>query len=321
VIDGHPNSALGEALRFVQVGGIFYCPSLLNEPWGLELPAIDECVWFHAVTEGTCTIEADGQICTAGRGDLILVPHGTGHLARGREPAPTPSVFDLEHEHEREGYARLRHGGDGSLTQLVCGGVRLMHPAASHLVEALPSVIHVEAARATRADWIQTTLELLADEMRTVRPGNQAVISRLCDIVVIQAIRSWIENDPTAQTGWLGALQDDRIGSAITAIHAKPELEWSVASLADHVGMSRSGFAARFTTLVGEPAMSYVTKWRMSVAQDLLQAGELSTAAIAQQVGYQSEAAFSRAFKRTMGVSPRHAHRNKRAALVATSKA
>lgn len=314
--DRHPHSALDEALRFVQVSGIFYCPSILTEPWGIELPPMADCVWFHAVTEGTCTAEVEGETYTARRGDLLLMPHGSGHRGWGQEPASTPSVFELEHEYESENYARLRHGGGGSLTTLVCGGVQLHHPAAKHLTQALPPIIHVEAAKSARTDTMQATLDFLADEMRSIRPGSQVVISRLCDIVVIQAIRNWIESDPAAQTGWLGALQDERIGSAIAAIHAAPANDWSVASLAEHVGMSRSGFAARFTTLVGEPAMAYVTKWRMRVAQDLLQATDITIAAVAKEVGYLSEAAFSRAFKRTIGVSPRQARRHEPAVVL-----
>ncbi len=146
----------------------------------------------------------------------------------------------------------------------------------------------------------------MAEETREARPGGEAVISRLCDIVVIQAIRSWIERDPAAQTGWLGALRDPQIGTAMARIHAEPSRDWSVAALADEVAMSRSAFAARFTQLVGESAMRYVTRWRMHVALDLLQRGR-TVATTAHEVGYDSEAAFSRAFKRVMGTSPRTA--------------
>ncbi len=296
--------ALGEALRFVQMSGVFYCPSELTEPWGLEIPSMADTVWFHAVTQGTCTVEVDGSTVTIGPGDLVVLPHGTGHAAWGAEVAPTPSVFDLPHEYENEHYAVLRHGGGGDLTKVVCGGVRFDHPAARHLIDALPPLIHLAAAPAAPPDWIQATIGLMAEETRLTRPGSEAVISRLCDIVVIQAIRSWIEHDPAAQTGWLGALRDDQIGIAIARIHAEPERDWSVVSLADEVAMSRSAFAARFTELVGEPAMRYVTRWRMYFAADLLQRTDATAGSVARRVGYDSEAAFNRAFKRVMGQSP-----------------
>ncbi|HEC08734.1 MAG TPA: AraC family transcriptional regulator [Acidimicrobiales bacterium] len=301
------STAIGEALKFVRMSGIFYCPSELTEPWGLELPPMADCVWFHAVTSGAAHLEVDGETLLVTAGDLVLVPHGHGHRAWGAETAATPDVFTLPHEYYSDQYAVLRHGGGGSPTHIVCGGIRFDHPSARHLVGALPSIVHIEAARSTRADWMQATLELMAEETREVRPGSEAVVSRLCDIVVMQAIRTWIERDPAARSGWLGALRDDLIGTAIARVHADPAADWSVASLASSVAMSRSAFAARFTELVGEPVMHYVTRWRMNVAFDLLRSGEPTVAAVASQVGYDSEAAFSRAFKRVMGYTPRAA--------------
>ncbi len=303
-----PVAAIGEALRFVQMSGIFYCPSHLTEPWGLELPPMGDCVWFHALLTGQATLEVEGQRRTVRPGDLVLVPHGTGHRAWGRDDqAPTPSVYDLPHDYLNDQYAILHHGGGGERTDIVCGGIRLEHPAARQLIASLPSVIHIEASHSIRADWMRATLELMAEETQQVRPGSEAVVSRLCDIVVIQAIRTWIERDPAAQTGWLGALRDEQIGTAIARIHANPEHNWTVAALADEVAMSRSAFAARFTNLVGEPVMRYVARWRMHAALDLLQTSDATVAAVAAQVGYESEAAFSRSFKRIIGTTPRSA--------------
>lgn len=306
VLDQQTVPALGQALRFVRMSGIFYCPSELTEPWGIELPPMENCLWFHVVTSGSCTLDVEGAPPVVVRaGDLVLVPHGTGHRAWGAERAPTPSVFDLPHDELNERYGVLRHGGGGERTDVVCGGVRFDHPAARHLIQALPTIIHIESASTPRSDWMRATLDLMADETREVRPGSDAVVSRLCDILVIQAIRSWIERDPAAQTGWLGALRDPQIGAAIGLIHAEPARRWTVASLADEVAMSRSAFAARFTTLVGEPVMSYVSRWRMHHALDLLETGDTTVAAVGREVGYDSEAAFSRAFKRVMGAPPR----------------
>ena len=144
----------------------------------------------------------------------------------------------------------------------------------------------------------------MAAEAKALRPGGETVITRLADIMVIQAIRSWIEEDPTAQIGWLGALQDKHIGNAILAIQKEPERPWSVATLAQEVAMSRSAFAARFKELVEESPMQYVTRWRMNVALTWLKEGDVSLSELAERLGYQSEAAFSRAFKRAMGISP-----------------
>lgn len=299
------SSGIGSALRFLRMSGIFYCPSELTEPWGLALPPMEDCLWFHVVTSGTCHLEVDGGDPTLiNTGDLVLVPHGDGHRAWGTQPAPTPIVLDLPHEYMSERYAVLRHGGGGARTDVVCGGVRFDHPAARHLIAALPSIIHVEAARTPRSDWLHATLGLMADETRDVRLAGDAVVSRLCDILVIQAIRAWIENGQAADQGWIGALRDPQVGAVISQIHADPGRDWTVGSLASAARMSRSAFAARFTELVGEPAMRYVTRWRMYHALDILETTDSTVAAAGRHVGYDSEAAFSRAFTRVIGSTP-----------------
>ena len=236
-------------------------------------------------------------------GDLVLVPHGRGHVLRSEPGTIAPDVISLEHEF-RNRYAILRHGGGGAATTLICGLVRLDHPAAHHIVPLLPDLIHVEPTGGPHDEWMQSTLRLIAAEAAQVRPGGEAVITRLSDILVIQALRDWIEHAPAAQRGWLGALRDRQIGRAITLIHRDPAREWTVASLAGELAMSRSAFAARFTELVGEPAMQYLTRWRMQMARTWLTEDATTVADVASRLGYRSEAAFSRAFKRTVGASP-----------------
>jgi AraC-like DNA-binding protein len=157
---------------------------------------------------------------------------------------------------------------------------------------------------AADAGWMQTTLALLAAEARDLQPGGEAVITRLADILVIQAIRAWLQTDPSARTGWLGALQDPQIGRAITLIHRDPARDWTVASLAAELAMSRSAFAARFTELAGEPVMQYVTRWRMHLGLHALKDEGATVAVLADRLGYRSEAAFARAFKRVIGIPP-----------------
>lgn len=149
----------------------------------------------------------------------------------------------------------------------------------------------------------------MADETRTAGPGSESVTSRLCDIVVIQAIRHWIANEPDQTVGWLAALRDPGIGNAIAAVHADASTPWTVDGLAAVAAMSRSAFSARFTALAGEPAMAYVTRWKMLVAHDLMTTDGLTVAAAGLRVGYSSEASFSRAFLRTIGTTPGKARR------------
>lgn len=294
---------LGEALHFLRMTGSFYCRSELGAPWALALPAAEGCAAFHVVTSGRCWLEVEGaprkQLVP---GDLALVPHGTGHRLSSDPRVRAAKLDELVHEHVSERYAVLRHGGGGAHTSLVCGVVGFDHPAARQLIALLPAVIHVEGEDA--GDWLASTLRFMATEAQSQRPGGETVITRLADILVIQAIRAWIEHDPAAQTGWLGALQDPQLGRAIALVHRDPTQPWSLASLASEVGMSRSAFAARFTAMVGEPAMHYVARWRMHLALTWLREQELGVAETATKLGYQSEAAFSRAFKRYVGIAP-----------------
>jgi transcriptional regulator GlxA family with amidase domain len=162
----------------------------------------------------------------------------------------------------------------------------------------------VDSNTSLEQDWLQSTLRLMAHEARALRPGGETVITRLADVLVIQTIRAWLDQAPEAHAGWLGAMRDPQVGQAINLIHRAPGQEWTVARLAHEVAMSRSAFAARFTVLVGEPPIQYVTRWRMHVAPALLDARTASLAEVAEKLGYRSEAAFSRAFKRETGIAP-----------------
>lgn len=294
---------LGEALHFLRMDGVFYCRSEFTAPWGLALPVFDGCMMFHVVTAGECWLEVEStEPFLMKPGTLGLVPHGQGHRLVSSPGFPAEPLFDLHRESVSERYEILRHGGCGASTSAICGLVRFDHPAADRLIHLLPALISVDMWQSSEADWLQTTLRFMAAEAREPRPGGETIITRLADILVVQAIRSWIASAPAAQTGWLGALRDKQIGRAIALIHRDPVRDWTLPSLASEVGMSRSAFAARFTRLVGEPAMQYVTRWRMHSAVTRLR--DASVAEVADRFGYESEAAFSRAFKRHTGVAP-----------------
>ena len=300
-----PTDPLGEALHFLRMNGAFYCRSELTEPWGMTLPPMPDYLWFHVVTSGRAWVDVrEGEATLLMPGELGLVPHGAGHRIRSEPGVPAPDVLELERRLISDRYELLRAGGGGAPTTLICGAVRFDHPAARNVVDILPEILHVDGSRSPLGERLQSTLRLMAAEARELHPGGEAVITRLGDILVIQAIRSWIETDPTARTGWLGALRDDQIGRAIALIHKDPARPWTVASLAHEVAMSRSAFAARFTELVGEPAMQYATRWRMHVALTALKDDGATVAEVAARLGYRSEAAFARAFKRVIGAPP-----------------
>ncbi len=300
-----PPDPLGEALHLLRMDGAFYSRAELSAPWGMTLTPMPGHLWFHAVTHGRVLLQAPGAAPTwLQPGDCALVPHGEGHALRSDPEAPAPDILDLPLQQLSERYELIRHGGGGAPTTLICGAVRFEHPAARTMLQILPRLITVEATDGQRAESMRSAFALMAAEARAFKPGGEAVITRLADILVIQAIRAWIETDPAARTGWLGALQDRHIGRALALIHRDPARPWTVASLAGELALSRSAFAARFTQLVDEPAMQYVARWRMHLALHALQTEGASVGELADRYGYRSEAAFARAFKRVVGVAP-----------------
>ena len=296
---------LGETLHLLRLTGTFYCRSELTAPWGIDLPPFDGCMMFHIVTAGHCWLEVEGEEPRLlQQGSLTLVPHGTGHCIRSSPEVESEPLFDIPAEQVSDRYEIMRYGGAGELTHLTCGVVRFDHVAGRQLIALLPRVLQIDTWADDEDSWLHSTLRFISREARELRPGGETVITHLADILIIQAIRSWIDSTSDADRGWLAALRDDQVGKALAAIHREPGKDWNVALLAREVGMSRSGFSARFTNLVGESAMRYLTQWRMQLARAQLQETSDTLSVLADRLGYQSEAAFCRAFKREFGVPP-----------------
>lgn len=305
VVPWQRRDPLGEALHLLRMRGAFYCRSELSAPWGLELPAFPATIAFHVVTEGSCWLTGpDAEPIELHPGDLALLPHGRGHHLRSSlDLTWTPRVDLLPQDFRGEQYSILTHGGGGVGTQLICGIVAFDEPVARRVTSALPQCIVIKDSSDPSRDAVAATVSMLTAELRDLRPGGEAVTTRLADVLVVQAIRRWLEEDPDARTGWLGALRDVHLGPALTAIHRDPGQPWTLAGLAQQAAMSRAAFAARFTEVVGTPAMKYLTWWRMQVAHGRLQSGE-AVSRLATDLGYGSEAAFTRAFRRTLGTTP-----------------
>ena len=297
-----PVDPLGEVLGDLRMRGTFYCRAEGSAPWGVEMPALDGCMSFHVVTEGTCLLEVDGETHELRAGDLALVPHGRGHLLRSGTGAPIAGRADLlPQDYLGEHYSVLRVDGGGAEARLVCGVLEPERAGAGHLMDLLPPVLLVEAD-AARGGWLTVLLGMITDEVRRDRPGAEAVVTRLADVVVIQAIRGWLEAGGTGP-GWLRALRDPQVGRAVALVHQDPGAPWTLDRLARETQMSRSAFAARFTELAGEPALRYVTRWRMHLATVELNRGA-RVGEVARRLGYDSEAAFSRAYRRVTGIPP-----------------
>lgn len=296
---------LGETLHLLRLNGSFYCRSELTAPWGVEMPAFDGYMMFHIVTAGHCWLEVEGEAPRLlQQGSLTLVPRGNGHRIRSSPEVTVEPLFEIPVERVSERYEVMRYGGGGAPTQLTCGVVSFDHQAGQQLIAQLPGLLQIDSLNDEDDSWLQSSLRFIAREARELRPGGETVITHLADILIIQAIRSWIDTAPEANRGWLAALCDNHVGRALAAIHRQPEKDWTVASLAREVGMSRSGFSAKFTQLVGQSAKRYLTQWRMQLARAQLQESSVSLMRLAEGLGYQSEVAFCRAFKRVFGVPP-----------------
>jgi len=303
-----PSDPVGEALHHLRVTGVFYSRTEADGPWAVEMPAFGDCVSFHVVTVGEAWVEVEGAPpVRLVPGDLALVPHGRGHLLRSAPGVPSLGrVDELPQEFLSPNYTVLRHRGIGARVELICGVLSVDGSASRLLLELLPSVVHVDSRQG--GTWMAAMLALTTEELTHARPGGAAITTRLADILVIQSIRTWLDAQQVT-TGWLGAMRDPQLGAAITAVHREPGRPWTVATMAHEAAMSRSAFSARFTDIVGEPAMQYVTRVRMHVAADRLGYGRATVREVAAELGYDSEASFSRAYKREVGVSPGHTRR------------
>jgi AraC-like DNA-binding protein len=290
-------TGFAEALHDLRVAQTRYCRSELSAPWGLEIPACD-IITFHFVAEGRCRLEAAGEELALEPGDLVVFPHGHRHELLDAPGRVARDIVVLPKQELGEYSSVLVHGGGGPRTVLLCGGARF-DPVDQPLVPQLPAVLHLPAAHELRA-----ITDVMSDEATALRPGGETVLTRLSDVLLIHAVRAWLERSPLAHEGWLGALRDEHIGRALAHMHREPEQRWTVASLAAVARMSRSAFAERFTELVGEAPLAYLTRRRMQVATRLLRDDRLMPAEVAEQIGYASIPAFSRAFKRTVGMSP-----------------
>ncbi|MDY0909203.1 AraC family transcriptional regulator [Microbacterium sp. CFBP9034] len=295
---------LTDALYQLRMRGAFYSWTEAAGTAAVAMPQFADTLSFHIVARGTAYLEVDGeQPHRLDAGTLALVPRGIGHRVATAPGARVLGRADLLPQTMLgDAFSILRLGPEDEEAALamLCGVVAFDSPAVHDMLAVLPAVIRVDSAR---HPVMAALVPLLIDELRDPRPGGEAVATRLADVLVVETVRAWLSDEPDSAVGWLAALRDPQLGAAIAAIHRDPGHPWTLAELARRAAMSRSGFAARFTAVVGTPAMSYVTASRMRTAHSMLAQGR-SVAAVAAAHGYGSEAAFSRAFARTTGTTP-----------------
>lgn len=273
-------------------------------PWGIRCHP-GPYARFGMVARGNCWLTVDGLPAPVAlaAGDCFLLPHGSAHTLQDHPGTPTLPICEVVRTEEPGRGRVLRHGGGGTPATIIIGKFLFDAPGPHPLRNALPPLMHITADQ-PQHPALQTTLRLLVGEMTAQDPGAKVVVNRLADILFIQAIRTQIATCNAAQAGWLRALADPQIGIALRAIHENVAQPWTVAALAAQAHMSRSAFALRFRELVGEAPLEYLTRWRMCKAGSLLRSGQRTLIDIGNAVGYESEGAFKRAFKRILGVTP-----------------
>jgi len=288
---------LSDVLRAVRLDGAFFYAVQASEPWSVEavaakeltpqvLPGAEHLISYHILTSGRCWGGLTGERAVAlAPGDVIVFPHGDAHVMSSDPKLHSETLGD---------------GGEVTAT-FVCGFLGCDRRPFNPLLSTLPHQLHLPGLS---SGWLQSFARQVVEESQARRVGADSVLTRLAELMFVEVLRRYIETLPPEQRGWLAGLRDDAIGRALGLLHGDPAHAWTLDELAAGVAMSRSVFADRFTTLVGQPPMQYLAHWRMQLAASRLAAGSAKIAAIAEQVGYESEEAFSRAFKRLMGVSP-----------------
>ncbi len=295
---------LGEALHHLELVGTLYCRAELRAPWGIAIPELPGQLVLAIVSRGAVELELDGEVRVLREGPATLLTRGRAHVARSGSGAEATPLFELPVQKITEHYERLVYGGDGDTTIVTYAVLRFDEVSGERLLSALPEVLEAGQWDAESRASIRDVLRIAVREASEVRAGGDTVLTRLSDVLVVQMIRAWMQSSQDVERGWLAALREPQLGRALAAMHRTPERAWTVASLAAQSGMSRSSFSARFTRVVGQPALAYLTEWRMQTARQQLRRGSEPISSIAERVGYQSEASFGRAFKKRFGVSP-----------------
>lgn len=295
---------VSDVLRSVRIRSTILCRSVLNDPWGFGIVAHGNPV-FHVITAGSCWLEVDGEPTQTAlaSGDLVLLPTGRRHWLRDKPDTPALELEDILADHRLDEHLRLRYGGNGANTSMLCGWFALDGGAAPPILNTLPAQIVISGTGGRPASSLAPMLALLRAEAGSDSPGAVEVLARLADAMLAHALRSAVSDVLSSQTDGAAA-RDGAIGAALVQIHRRPEYPWTVEQLAAHVALSRSAFSSRFRERVGESPKRYLTRTRLARAAALLQNGDTSLAEIAQRVGYGSEFSFAKAFKRAFGVAP-----------------
>jgi AraC-like DNA-binding protein len=307
--------ALSQVLRSIRLTGGIFLEARFTAPWAVRsqltpedctpyMAAPAQILAYHFVIGGRLVCEIEGEdALEVGAGEVLLLPRNDSHdlaSATGLTPITADGLIQAP---DGEGLARIIHGGGGEETHLVCGFLA-SDDIHNPLIATLPRMLKLDIRRGASRDWVEASVRFAARELAAGRFASSDIMSRLSELLFVEAVRDYAASLDGTQSGWLAGLNDRQIGQALALLHGRVEAPWTNDKLAAEVSMSRSAFIDRFTSLVGLPPIKYLTQWRLGLAREKLRSGRGSIAQIAHAVGYDSEVAFNRAFKREFGQPP-----------------
>jgi AraC-like DNA-binding protein len=320
VLSETPNRAsadvLSDLLAGMHLSGVVLFSTEFREPWGLVSPPACELsrmlpfrtehiIPFHIIAEGSCWLELrDLTPVWLEAGDAVLLPYGDIHVLHGRQEAANVPAEQLLPPPPWPDILRVKHGGDGMCTRIICGFLQcdelLFHPLLRHL----PALLHVSPGHTSDDEWLAGTIRHTAQEACRADPGGRSMLPRLTELMYVEILRKHMQALSADEVGWFAAVNDPVVGTALKWLHTAPLEDWNVERLARRVGVSRTVLASRFKHFLDMPPMHYLTYWRLQLAAQRLKTTDTPMKGIADEVGYESEAAFSRAFKRHFGLPP-----------------
>jgi len=311
--------ALSDVLKSVRLEGAVYLNAEFTAPWCIQakfglasvrarLAGAEHVVFFHFLTEGGCKVRlADSvEALDVASGDLVLFAREDKHLmGSDLQLAPVEAASLIRADAAADGdFIQMRHGGGGAATRFVCGYLACSRSVCRPLLDALPRVLRIPIGDGPAAGLLRELLRVGVRESSASRPGTESMLAKLSELMFVEAMRRYAESLPPEGKGWLAGVRDAQIGRALALLHGEPGKAWTVDELARNVALSRSALAERFAALVGEPPMQYLMRWRLALAAQTLRSSGEAVARVAERSGYESEAAFNRAFKREFGMPP-----------------
>jgi AraC-like DNA-binding protein len=310
--------ALSDVLSVAHLTGGVYLHADFFAPWCMAARvAPEQCapnlgpashlIAYHYVVEGDLHIRVegeDGEGLVIGAGEVVLLPRNDLHLMGSDLSLPPAASSDIIRPPKDGGLFSIHHGGAGERTRMICGFLGCESAKSNPVISTLPSLLKLNVEQGRAAEWMRSTFQYAAEEVSAGRPGSETVLAKLSELLFVEAVRRYAEALPDGQTGWLAGLREPYVARALALLHRDITRRWTVDDLGREVGLSRSALADRFIRLIGVPPMHYLAAWRMQVATQKLRNTSASLAQVAEIVGYDSEAAFSRAFKKAFGAAP-----------------